>query len=307
MVKCFYHNADLDGICSAAIVHQKYPDAELIGIDYGDPFPWDTIRPGEDVWMVDFSLQPFSDMVRLRQLATLTWIDHHVSAIGDRPKAWRGIQVVGIGACALVWDFIYGGTTDTEPRPRAVELLAKYDVWNFDDSDTLAFQYGIRTYELSNDPCHSGWEGIFTGDWVQDEALMLGNAIVKYIERDNALKARALCFDHTLRLSQGDFERLSGSLLSLDVKKEIARLFPIHCLAANFGPSNSKLFDSLWDPEKYDAMLLFSYRPKNKLWTISLYTTRDDVDCSVVAKAYGGGGHKMAAGFQIKTLVEIGL
>jgi len=39
-----------------------------------------------------------------------------------------------------------------------------------------------------------------------------------------------------------------------------------------------------------------------KHWTFSLYTTKDEVDCSVIAKSKGGGGHKKAAGFQLPEL-----
>jgi nanoRNase/pAp phosphatase (c-di-AMP/oligoRNAs hydrolase) len=35
---------------------------------------------------------------------------------------------------------------------------------------------------------------------------------------------------------------------------------------------------------------------------VSLYSTRDDIDCGAIAKTYGGGGHKGAAGFQCDTL-----
>ena len=43
---CFYHKADLDGVCSAAIVKHFVPECELYGIDYGDEFPWALVRPG---------------------------------------------------------------------------------------------------------------------------------------------------------------------------------------------------------------------------------------------------------------------
>ena len=42
---CFYHKADLDGVCSAAIVKHFVPECELYGIDYGDEYPWDLVRP----------------------------------------------------------------------------------------------------------------------------------------------------------------------------------------------------------------------------------------------------------------------
>jgi len=33
---CFYHSADLDGHCSGAIVRKVFPQAQLVGANYGD-------------------------------------------------------------------------------------------------------------------------------------------------------------------------------------------------------------------------------------------------------------------------------
>ena len=42
---------------------------------------------------------------------------------------------------------------------------------------------------------------------------------------------------------------------------------------------------------------------KDGQWTVSLYTTPETgIDVSLIAKAYGGGGHKQAAGFNAKKL-----
>lgn len=44
---------------------------------------------------------------------------------------------------------------------------------------------------------------------------------------------------------------------------------------------------------------------ENKYYTPSSYTTKNEVDCSVIAKANGGGGHKKAAGFQVEDISKI--
>ena len=54
-MKCFYHSSDLDGHCSGAIVKARFPECEMIGINYGQPFPWGDIEEGEIVYMVDSS------------------------------------------------------------------------------------------------------------------------------------------------------------------------------------------------------------------------------------------------------------
>jgi len=50
-----YHNADVDGFMSGAIMKLKYPDIKLIGYNYGMPFDMNIIF-NEDVIMSDISL-----------------------------------------------------------------------------------------------------------------------------------------------------------------------------------------------------------------------------------------------------------
>lgn len=271
MIKCFYHSADIDGHCAGASVKNFFLDAELVGINYGDAFPWDTIKQNDVVWMVDFSLQPFVDMQRLNASCFLIWIDHHKSALEERDKSgekFNGLQRDGIGACSLVWEFL------NKPVPLAVRLLAEYDVWNHKDLSTLPFQYGLRL-EDTRPENEVLWHSLFEAGQVElDPVIMRGETVLKYINQENEKYVRACAFD-----------------VELDGLK---------CIAVNKMLTNSQLFDSVWNPEKYHAMLTFGFR-KGK-WTVSLYSTRQDVDVSAIAKAHGGGGHKGASGFQCESL-----
>ena len=78
----------------------------------------------------------------------------------------------------------------------------------------------------------------------------------------------------------------------------------LKCIAVNKLNTNSQLFDSVWNPEEYDAMLTFGYA--NGQWTVSLYSDKDDVNVGEVAKKHGGGGHVGAAGFQTDKLPFLG-
>lgn len=266
-MKCFYHSADFDGKCSAAIVKHKFEgfDIQLIGIDYGQEFPWDKIDKGERVFMVDFALQPFSKMIRLDDVADLVWIDHHKKALADANKYGlniEGLRRDGIGACALTWEYLFY----TEV-PEAVQLLAEYDVWNHQNPKTLSFQYGLRICDT--DPKSAIWRQLFSGQQI-DSICARGRDFLEYEAVQNKIQASVKSFDI-------EFDGLK-------------------CIAMNHGPTNSKCFDSVWDPEVYDAMMPFYWN--GKFWTVSLYSDRDDVDVSVVAKARGGGGHKGEASFQ---------
>jgi oligoribonuclease NrnB/cAMP/cGMP phosphodiesterase (DHH superfamily) len=251
----------------------------MIGIDYGDDFPWDRIAPRETVYMVDFSLQPWDDMVRLSEMCRLIWIDHHKSAIDNQhsyPIRCRGRWTVGIGACALVWRWLAEAEQHpdfVDSAPQAVRLLAKYDVWDHSDHKCLPFQYGMRLRNTM--PGEPIWDTVLTGP--QEAFIDLineGETVMEYQRQQDAIRAKAMCFE----------TELDG----------------LRCIAANHGLGNSKLFDTVWDPERYDAMLTFNWRKSR--WTVSLYSDKPDIDVSLVAKAHGGGGHKGAAGFQCAEL-----
>jgi oligoribonuclease NrnB/cAMP/cGMP phosphodiesterase (DHH superfamily) len=299
-MKCFYHSADLDGHCSGAIVKMKYPECELIGIDYGQPFPWEKITdPEEEVFMVDFSLQPFEEMIRLHGICKLIWIDHHIAAIREASRTEydviiKGRRMDGQAACQLCWEWCYPG----KAVPRAVFLLGRYDVWDHTDPDTLPFQYAVRLYNTTpglsltekygEDKNMISYIGVFSWDsYLTDKhcsdrnpqwqyALSQGRTILAYITSENAKYCRA-----------GSFEAEVGGL---------------KCICVNRLMASSQVFESVWDPEKYQAMAAFGLRADGK-WTVSLYSTREDVDVSVVCKALGGGGHKGAAGFQSEFLL----
>lgn len=57
----------------------------------------------------------------------------------------------------------------------------------------------------------------------------------------------------------------------------------------------SQSFDAVYNPEKHDMMIAITVN-KNKKYDISLYSTKKNVDVSLIAKKYGGGGHSGAAG-----------
>jgi len=265
---CFYHRRDLDGKCSGAIVNSKFANLQLIGIDYGDEFPWNIIKQDDLAYMVDFSL-PSEDMATLNSRCNLVWIDHHISAIKDSGSLGiAGLQIDGKAGCELTWEFLF----PDQPMPEAVRLLGRYDVWDHTDPDTLIFQIGCKMYDL--EPASGLWFKLFAND--KDslaQILMEGELLNRY----QALQNTDMCKSNSFEV------RFEG----------------LNCIAMN-GGLGLQIFDSVWC-DKYDMMITFS--TNGEQWRVSLYQTgRENVDCSVIAKKYGGGGHKGAAGFQCKEL-----
>ena len=288
---CVYHNADLDGYASGAIWKTAHENEliEMVGLNYGQDVPWELLA-GNDVTLLDFCIQPFSDFVRLLQMAhSVTWIDHHKSAIetwdqnkNELPNGCCSVITsldVLKGACELAWEFY----CPHKAIPRGVFLLGEYDCWRHCDPDAMPYQMGMRLHDMDpvGDEAMGRWGRVFA---LSDPALSLskpfrfhietmqaGKTILAYQSQQNAKLAKAIWFP-----------------VEFDGKR---------WMAVNQGGINSQFWDAVWDAS-FDGKLGFVRSRKH--WTVSLYS--ETVDCSEIAKRYGGGGHPGAAGYQCQNL-----
>jgi len=273
---CFYHSADFDGHCSGAIVKRMFPEVKLRGIDYGQQFPWEEVEPGETVFMVDFTLQPFEDMARLIKYADVIWLDHHIAAIRER-DAWGelltyyGEQEVGLAGCELTWNYLYPNKT----MPMAVYHTGRFDVWDHSHEYTLPFQSGLKLYN-SNPNNNELWDELLEPgeNKLFYEILDKGCVVLDYITADNEKYVAACAFETS-------FEGYRA-------------------LVVNKMLTNSQLFDSMFEESNCDFMVTFGWQ-RGK-WLVSLYSPEGGVDVSVIAVKYGGGGHANASGFRAKRL-----
>lgn len=290
-MKCFYHRADLDGHCSGAIVKLAHPECVMIGIDYADAFPWDCIEEDETVVMVDFSLTPITDMFKLAEMSRLIWIDHHDTAIKaykaankeedvGYPEPYITVLKNGVAGCELTWAVLRKRAFPHTPEPIVVNLLGRYDVWDHaHQTGVLELQHGLRLHDTHPNNM-ALWHKLLIE---QDSAFIQkciddGKILLQKQEKDNATYAGACAF--TLKWEGFTFA------------------------ACNRGLVNSKLVDSFVKPMIHSAVMLFVLRSTDHgcFWKVSMYSLRDDMDVGEIAKKYGGGGHKGAAGFECKEL-----
>lgn len=270
-IKCFYHIADMDGKCSGAIVRKYYPECELIGIDYKDDFPFDTINHDDKVIIVDFSLQHEGDFDRLLTITNdVVWIDHHKSAIEKHnhlADQIRGIRRDGVAACELTWLYFYPEIY----TPHVVVLLGDYDIWAFKyGNKTNYMQTGIRLNDT--DPESDMWKIWLDKTYYPKYELENGKIALTYRDNFAAGLIKSFAFETAL-------EGYSA-------------------IACNAGSFSSQLFDSV--KKDYDLMICFCF--DGRQWKVSVYTKRTDIDCSEICKKYGGGGHRQASGFQCTEL-----
>jgi len=283
-VKCFYHSADHDGRASGYIVSQFYGgNLELYGINYGQKFPWNMVSPGDTVVMVDFCLEPFSDMIRLYDLLSSSeggefiWIDHHKSSLAAFNEMLlnhdidfdKGLWDISVGidegaACLKAWKRFFV----SNPVPYFIKLISFYDTWQLHENQSiLPFHYGLRLYN-TNPENTDLWHSLNSNENVLN-IILEGKTIIKFVDQENESYAMATSFE----------TELDG----------------YRALAINRGLMNSRIFESIEEIENFDIQILFSWM-KNK-WKIALFSVTGAIDVSKIAVKHGGGGHPGAAGF----------
>jgi len=289
---CIYHSRDLDGWMSAAIVKLWYRSVkgtdeglELIGWDYGQPIP--VLMTDRSVVMVDISF-PIEEMKRIAKNANgeLTWIDHHKSAIEEfmrddlieeeqwldceLPKMEMGEPMELVGACELTWRHFF----PKEEMPKMVEMLGSYDSFRFKGTTgeelVHSYQYWARA-EMSN-PEECEYYLLMSHDMMK--SIRHGEMIRKYLQVEAKQQMQ-----HARPVEM----RFDGKVGNY-----------VQCLALNrarFNPNNYEVKCLSF----YQVFISYFQQSDGK-WNVSLYSI-GDIDVSKIAKQYGGGGHKGAAGF----------
>jgi hypothetical protein len=144
------------------------------------------------------------------------------------------------------------------------------------DKAKLAFQFGLDSQEVVNfDLLLSGH-----GDWYARDIVKDGVAAMRcYAKRD------------------ADIIRTRGFNLQFE---------GLTFLVLNTARCNSNTFAALDMPETgHDALMGFYFNGSK--WTVSMYHAahRKDLDLSLIAVKYGGGGHRGACGFTAKSLKDV--
>jgi len=305
-MKCFYH-IDLDGKAAAFCVFawvgikDVSQSIKFIPINYGTQFPFDTILPNEQVWIVDYSIEP-NEMTRLLGITKdVTWIDHHKTAIekyNDYPHIIRGIRKDGEAGCVLAWKYIhwwtdrgegeedFGNIDKNSPVPQCILLTGDRDIWAWKYGDkTKHFYSGSQLYNTNHD-------STFWWDCMAHETEPLdGTGNAAYREKGLKFWSKLLLQGETIEKYKLQFYGELAESIGYKVLFE-----GYSCYSVNVARISIDVFGPLID--QYDILL--PHYHDGIQWTVSLYSKT--VDVSEIAKRYGGGGHIKASGFHCKEL-----
>lgn len=269
---CIHHGNCSDGFTSAWIVKQKYPNADFYHANYSKPAPDDDELRGKRVIIVDFSYSV--DVINhIKTLAKeFVLLDHHKTAkekgIGDLPGCHLDMHRSGAG---MTWDYLF----QDKERPALVDHVQDYDLWQFKLDHTRAIMsiVGTTKHKFEEWDRLSGELQYAYADFVKQ-----GNTVLE-VEEHHMNEA----FNGAYFAKLGDY----------------VNVYAVNCGISRY---NSELGNRCAVHPDADFGLVWAVQDGKV--RVSLRSLDEKRDVSLVARQFGGGGHRNAAAFSMDSIEE---
>jgi len=252
-------------------------DVVYKGCSYKSEVP--AYDPGDEIYILDYSF-PRETLLQIKAKlgpGKLTVIDHHKTAEEDLEGLDFCIFDMTRSGAGMAWDYFHPST----PRPVMVNLIEDRDLWNFRFPTTKAFQCFLMGQPFD----FKIW------DWIAEvmdtdpaKILAQGQAILDF----KTTEVERMCKSAWLTTIDGAVAAVVNATgYWSDIGHALLDKHPEASLAASFGFMPT-------------GVILWSLRGRKLEPDGSM-----GHDVSQIAKKFGGGGHRSAAGMRTKTLEEV--
>lgn len=259
------HKNCMDGLFSSIVV-QHYCNLNSIELSvyemqYGDRIP-DLVN--KDIIMTDFSFKRDVMETFIANNKSVTVVDHHTTAKDELAGLDNCTFDMEHSGCVLTWKHLF----PDEEVPVILKFVEDRDIWNWKLEDSKEFSAGLP---LMN------FEYTDTFLLLLDKSGIIsiiekGSTILEYQDTIITRKIRSIKEENFITIDGDRILCINNNNLISEVGNEFSKLTEQKSAVQYFIT---------------DKDIVFSLR------------SIDDVDVSKIAKAFGGGGHKKSAGFNI--------
>lgn len=295
---CIYHFPCDDGFASAWIARKRWPDVQVVPTNYGLPLP-DVDFIGKNVLIADFSYKPdaISELMMSYGARSIIILDHHKTAradlkdftvemcgtakfvAGDMEGMFSDFAELGRPAVAARFDMERSGASLTwefcfpdDPMPELIKYIEDRDLWRMSLPKTRQVSLFLRSFPYD----FSTWTTIV--DNMSDP-----------VSRSGSLKqAEAI---------ERFYDNKLAEMLPTATIKTIGKWSGVPVAHAPYAFASDLAHELLKkNPDApFAAVVVDAYGSR----TYSLRSENSRQDVSEVARAFGGGGHRNAAGFRV--------
>jgi oligoribonuclease NrnB/cAMP/cGMP phosphodiesterase (DHH superfamily) len=264
-----YHANCMDGLGAAFAAYfagGKKEEFHAASYDDGGP-PFEKVDSQTMVYLLDFCYKEAQLRLLCDQAAMVVVLDHHKSAIEmlttfSHERLSNRCDIDHSGAM-VAWNYFFGEST---PPPRILQLIEDRDLWKFQYPDSK--------------PAHAALQARNTEFWDLKDYL-------------DAEAREDLVKEGIVLLRQ--FHSMVAQIIRTNTRMLGIADYVVPAVNANY------MFASEVGNRLCENTVTFSatYHDTDKGRAFSLRSCEGGMDVSEIAKQFGGGGHKHAAGFTV--------
>lgn len=222
---------------------------------------------GKNVVVLDFSYDNTTTKRLMKEAKSFFIIDHHKTAMIELHDVSCTRFDMNHSGAMLAWKFFHPG----KDAPRLLKFIEDRDLWKWEIPYSKEFSAAFDMVPFDFEEFSK-----FEDDSAVDDAIKRGSYILAY----------------------------SKTVISKIAKHASARQMDgKEVLVVNSPHWMSEIGNAL--SPKCDYALIWYYDHASRQVKVSLRAHHEDTDVSEVAKKYGGGGHRKAAGFALPVDVSI--
>lgn len=280
-----YHADCLDGLGAAYAVWARHGGAvELLPASHGEAPPIH-LATGRHVYVVDFSYQRDQMRALVGAATCLTWVDHHKTALESEQSLRADVlgdgnnmvthTSLGKSGAVLAWEHMHG---EDHPVPKILEYIQDRDLWQWKLPGTKEITLALAARLLDSSPPLSKMNSlnllVHDGDYALSVLLVEGR-VISLVEQQQV-----------------------GQIIKNTERTMVigGHRVPV-CNAPHF--LASEVGHALVNNRPAGFAATYQDTPAGRLF--SLRSRDDKLDVGSIARAFGGGGHRNAAGFRMPT------
>ena len=283
-----YHSGCFDGF-TGFYLFTKSGKMEKKPVVYPDYPSTDKVPPGiegKNVISIDVAYKPWIVEKIAKKANKFLFIDHHIT----HQRAIQSLQlpvphevVYQIDRCGatLVWEYFF----PNKPKPEFVKMIEDNDLGRWQLPDTLNFIAGLEVkHRLKpNFDILRSWDNLLAPSYLK-KLIIRGRHYNEYKTKMINLQSR-----------RAEFLKFPSKKLIKKLKLDIPSR-RVGVLNGG-GVSVSLVGKKIAEDSNCEYALIWRYSLSEKKFIFSFRSISTDVE--VVARAFGGGGHKLAAGAAI--------
>jgi oligoribonuclease NrnB/cAMP/cGMP phosphodiesterase (DHH superfamily) len=263
---CIYHGNCLDGFGAAWAVHHALGDDVKFFKGTHQQSPPDV--DGLNVLLVDFSYKKDVLEEMLKTAASITILDHHITAQDELSGLLASGRIKGLfdlkkSGAMLAWQWFNPG----QKAPDLIAYIQDRDLWSFDLADSREINSALSSYAFDFEV----WDRLMSADKQMIDVLRREG---KAIERKQQKDIQSLIDSGVRRMLIGGYD------------------VPVLNAPASYVSDAGHIL-SVGEP------FAACYWDHASGRSFSLRSSAEGADVAEVSKKYGGGGHRNAAGFTV--------